>query len=350
MRKLDEKQINDKLPVEGAVPGSLPQNKKKKTAYTEEELRLIAENRIKITEELNQYIEIINTGLNFFGITAGLNAEIVNQLDFYDSENRHIYSKKFKDTAGIKGLDWYTHERLRTKFKDTFDNKIEYCYYTNCPVGAQHIFNLSSKVHNSSYRVDIIISEDQKPSMIDIVTVNKSNIIKRIQIDNDRLRVELEKKYYKSHENYARRSLCYCIPTSSIDSDDFLLSMSEGSIGAHHILYVEPSAIKIGYEKICSNLTLKQSYDISTVIAHHPRNKELILFIMDELDKELPGIKQYVSDNFPLYKMLTDFDLYEPNIIVDAIIGAVTIEECDLNNLKRKKEKSKIKKKNDSKH
>ena len=46
-----------------------------------------------------------------------------------------------------------------------------------------------------------------------------------------------------------------------------------------------------------TGLTQDQFYNLSTLIACHPRNRELIIYTLNELDKQLPGVKKYVSDN-----------------------------------------------------
>ena len=123
---ITRKKQNDKLLVKGLNPELLSQNKNnqiEKKSYTPEELKLIAENKSKITQELKQYIEIIKTGFKFLGINVNLNKEKINQLDFFDNENKLIFSKKFEDTDGILGIDGILNQRLRTEFMDCFGNE-----------------------------------------------------------------------------------------------------------------------------------------------------------------------------------------------------------------------------------
>lgn len=103
--------------------------------------------------------------------------------------------------------------------------------------------------------------------------------------------------------------------------------------------------ITIDGKKVMTGLTKDQFYNLSTLIACHPRNRELIIYTLNELDKQLPGIKKYVSDNFWLYNVLSDENSYKSNPIVEAIIQSTIHEKCNINN----SSKSKVKK-DDSKH
>lgn len=78
-----------------------------------------------------------------------------------------------------------------------------------------------------------------------------------------------------------------------------------------HFLSSDGFEITIDGKKIISGLNNDQFYILSALIACHPRNRELIIYTMDELDKQLPGVKQYVSDNFILYNYLSNENSYK---------------------------------------
>lgn len=338
---------NDKLLVKGSDPELLLQtknNKIEKKGYTQEELKLIAENKSKIMQELKQSIEIIKTGFNFLKINADLNKEHVNQLDFFDNENKLIFSKKFEDTDGIIGIDAILNQRFRTKFMDCIGNEITYL----CD-GDKHIFLLSSKENNCGYRVEITQTINQKPSriMIAIVDANSNYIIKKFEIDNCDLQVELN-NHFGPHGNYEdgeKRYLWYRNPKLSKDQSNLLYMVEDEWYEKGHNLSSNGSKITIDGKTIISGLTNEQFYVLSTLIACHPRNRELIIYTMNEIDKQLPGIKQYVSDNFMLYSVLSNENSYESNPIVESIIQSTIHEKCNINN----NSISKVKK-DDSKH
>lgn len=336
---------NDKLLIKGLNPELLPQNKNNQIVqgYTLEELKLIAENKAKITQELKQYIEIINTGFKFLGINVSLNKEEVNQLDFFDNKNKLIFSKKFEDTDGILGIDGILNQRLRTEFTDYFGNEITYL----CD-GDRHIFLLSSNANNYYYRVEITQPINQKPSGIVISTTdaNSNYIIKRFEIDNCDLQVELNNQFgpYGNYEDGEKRYLWYRNPKLSKGQNNLLYMIEDEWYEKGHHLSSDGSEITIDGKKRISGLTNEQFYVLSTLIACHPRNRELIIYTMDELDKQLPGVKEYVSNNFILYNVLSDENSYKSNPIVEFIIQSTIHEKCNINNnfiLKVKKDGSK---------
>ena len=344
---ITRKKQNDKLLVKGLNPELLSQNKNnqiEKKSYTPEELKLIAENKSKITQELKQYIEIIKTGFKFLGINVNLNKEKINQLDFFDNENKLIFSKKFEDTDGILGIDGILNQRLRTEFMDCFGNEITYF----CG-GDRHIFLLSSKANDCGYKVEITQPINQEPSRIMISTfdVNSNYIIKTFEIDNCDLQVELNNQFgpYGNYEDGEKRYLWYRNSKLSKGQNNLLYMIEDEWYEKGHQLISDGYEITIDGKKIVSGLTHKQFYVLSTLIACHPRNRELIIYTMDEIDKQLPGVKQYVSDNFILYNVLSNENSYEPIPIVESIIQSTIHEKCNINNNSIRKVK-----KDDSKH
>lgn len=325
---------NDKLFVKGVNPELLPQNKNNqitKQEYTPEELKLIAENKSKITQELNQYIAIIKTGFKFLEINVNLNKENVNQLDFFDNENKLIFSKKFEETDGILGIDGILKQRLRTEFINFLGNEITYL----CDNG-KHIFSLYSKEDNYSYRIEITQAINQNPSRIMISTsdANSNYIIKKFEISNSDLKVELNNQLgpYGNYEDGEKRYLWYKSPILTKERNNLLSMIEDEWYKKGHHLSSDGSEITIDGKKIVSGLTHEQFYVLSTLIACHPRNRELIIYTIDELNKQLPGVKQYISDNFMLYNVLSNGSLYEPNPTVELIIQSTIHEKCNINN------------------
>lgn len=292
--------------------------------FTKEELELISRNKQLITKELNQCINLIKTGFKFLGINVILSTENVNQLDFYDSENSHIFSKKFEDDAGLIKIDgkFIQVPRLQLEFIDRLGTEYTYVHCEN-----KHAFYVTSADGKVYYNIDIFHSINQKPSSVAIYTevANADYIIKKFDIDNFGCRVELNNQFgpYGNIDTGVEKVLRYNSRLLQRDFD-LLLDVSE-AYGNSELYSVCNSGydIKINWEQRISGLTSKQFYELINMIARHPKNREFILFTIDELDKQLPGIKQYVSENFTLFNSLTDSDLYKPNSIVDSIFNAI---------------------------
>ncbi len=145
---------NDKLPVIGVKPDITSQSKDDKTAkqdYTLKKINLIEKKRAKITYDLSPYIEIIKTGFKFFGINVSLNKEKVDQLDFFNNENKLIFSKKFEDTDSIiLKFDCMLNQKFRIEFSDSLGNEFTYLCDND-----RHIFILYSELNKYSYCVEI---------------------------------------------------------------------------------------------------------------------------------------------------------------------------------------------------
>ena len=320
---------NDELEVKGRNPELLPKTKNNELSrgYTEEEKQLIAENKIKITNELNNYNEIINIGLGFFGIHAELNNDIENTMDFYDNENNLLLSKNFEDTDGIVGWDAIFNQRLRTEFKDTFCNRITYLVDGN-----RHIFLLSGPEEQKyGYRVEITKTDNNTYSKIEIRTTDAfaDYVIKSIEISDSDLIVELNNQFgpYGNYEDGEKRYLWY--KNSKISGKNLLFMTEDEWYDKGHNLTGDSKDIQIDGKVVINGLDNEQFYILSTQIASHPRNKELILYTLDEINKQLPGIKEFVINNFPLYNFIVNHE-YQSNSITDAIVDATIHEKCNL--------------------
>ena len=339
---------NDKLPVIGVKPDITSQSKDDKTAkqdYTLKKINLREKKEAKITYDLSQYIEIIKTGFKFFGINVSLSKEKVNQLDFFNNENKLIFSKKFEDIDGIiSKFDRMLNQKFRTEFSDSLGNKFTYLCDNDT-----HIFILYSELNNYSYCVEITQPLNQKPSRIRISTTdaNSNYIIKEFEISDCDLIAELNNQFgvYGNYEDGEKRYLWYRNPKLSKRKDNLLCMIEDEWYQKGHYLNSDGYEITIDGKKVMTGLTQDQFYNLSTLIACHPRNRELIIYTLNELDKQLPGVKKYVSDNFGLYNILSDENSYKSNPIVEAIIQSTIHEKCNINN----SSKSKVKK-DDSKH
>lgn len=282
-----------------------------------------SEKEMQITKILNQRLWIIKTGFHFLGIKVILNEKNLNQLDFFNFENELIYSKKFEDTEIL--IDQSTLE-----FIDCFKNK--FTYYCNKDTNT---FSYSSKANNYYYRVDITQQPREKVSEIavEITDANSNYIIKRFKISDDTLEVELNNQSgpYGNYDDGIERSLHY--KSGQLSKNDLFLFMTEDEwYEKGHLLFVSSGKVMLDGKEQVSKLSVRECRKVSTLIASHPRNRELILYTINELDKRLSGIKKYISDNFSLYSKLTNEDTYESNILVDTLVESTIHEKCNINN------------------
>lgn len=325
---------NDRYQVAGQSPEDLPQPKYDLLPeYTPEEWKLVEKNRDRITKDLNENIEIIQTGFSFIGIKASLNQKHRNVLDFYSIDDEYLVSKKFADTDGIIGIEGLLNQRLTTEFWDCKGSKITYL----CD-GDRHIFLRSSEINRYVHRIELTKSSDKKIERIEVSTTdpNADYIIKKIKVDSSDLEVELNNQFgpYGNYEDGIKRSLWYRHPLLSNDNKVLYVIEAEWPEKGH-ILSSDGCQITIDDEQIMSGLSAEEFYLISSLIVSHPRNREIITFTTDELDKQIPGIKQYIYDNFPLYNLLTDESAYESMPIVEDVIEKTKHEKCNIKQIKR---------------
>lgn len=318
---------NDKLEVKGISPETLPEIKENQlsTGYTTEEKRMIAENKTRIIEELNNYNKIINIGLGFFGISAKINQENENQLDFYDKDGKLLFNRKFEDTTGIVGWEAIFNQRLSCEFNDQDGNKINYLVDRN-----RHIFLLSAYQEKKyGYRVEITTDDNtENYSKITIVVTdaNADCIIKKLEIDKKDLMVEVNNHFGSYGNGGPMRLLWY---RDTIASHDPLLFMTEedGDYVGHNLIGDE-RGIRVDENKFVDYLSRREFYNLATNIALHPRNRELILYTVETIDEVLPGVKEFITENFSLYRFLTE-EVYQPNPITDAIVEATIYDKCN---------------------
>lgn len=318
---------NDNLKVSGISPAVIPETKDNQLSkeYNEKEKHLIAENKIRITEELNEYYKIINTGLGFFGIHAIINTDSVNQLDFYDNKDNFLFSRKFADTDGIVGLEGILNQRLFCEFKDRFENKITYLVD-----GKRHIFLLSSPEDKKyGYRIEITRDNNKEHySRILICTTdaNSNYVIKKIEVSDESLKIELNNQFgpYGNYVDGEKRFIWYKpLPNP-------LLYMIEDEWHTKgHFLQGHCSKIELDGKILIGRLTCEQFYMLSTNIVLHPRNKELVLYTVDEIEKQMPGIKEFIYNNSVLYNYIINTE-YQSDFITDKIVQATIHEKCNL--------------------
>lgn len=318
---------NDKLEVKGVSPEFLPVIKENQLSigYTAAEKRMIVENKIRITEVLNKYNKIINIGLGFFGISAKINQENENQLDFYDKEGKLLFNRKFEDTTGIVGWEAIFNQRLSCEFNDQDGDKINYLVDRN-----RHIFMLSAYQEKKyGYRVEITTddnTENYSRLTIVVTDANADCIIKKLEIDEKDLMVEVNNHFGSYGNGGPMRLLWY---RDTIASHDPLLFMTEedGDYVGHNLIGDE-RGIRVDGNKFVDYLSRREFYNLATNIALHPRNRELILYTVEAIDEALHGVKNFITENFSLYRFLTE-ETYQPNPATDAIVEATIYDKCN---------------------
>ena len=82
---------------------------------------------------------------------------------------------------------------------------------------------------------------------------------------------------------------------------------------------------------------LKSFFDVDTIETKGlGLKKETIEYILDELDKQLPGIKSFTINNFSIYSDVMNGE-YESDPVLDEMINNTIQNECNIKKKERKK-------------
>lgn len=311
--------------INGLPKENIPEVKNEvKKAYTKEEQELIRQNGERITKELNDYLQTINRGLNFFGIKAKLDESTRNKLDFYDQDNNLLYERVFLDTDGIIGIEGMFNQRLKCEFNDSEGNEITYLYDN------RHIFILSSpKDKKYGYRIELTGKEENYKE-ISISTVNPLDeyTIKSLEITDEYLSMKLENAFgpYGNYVDGTTRKINYHSPLHSKPYFSLIETVWPHE-GAY--LYCDEGGFKFFREDPIVEYENRDQFNrLATNLVVHPRNREAINYTLDEFERVFPGIKEFTINNSGLLKYLLEVP-YIDDPIMDIIMNKAINHACD---------------------
>ena len=269
---------------------------------------------------LDSNINVLNTGLGFFEIHAVINEK---QLEFYDKNNNLLHTEELNKL-----------ENISIDFNDKFNNSISYSY----SVGGEnscdrHVF-IYNRDEDNNYKIEFY-SKDDKSKSIEIRLNNRKEefINKRFDIGKDFIDVEINSIHGHRGNNVdsIERRLWYTTPTHYPYP---LLFMTEATwLNGGNFLTGNDKGIEVSksnfYETIITPLTDKRFEELSTLIACHPRNKELIEFVINKIGNDLPILKDFIVNNFSIYSHIMD-KKYEKNTLVDLLVDSTINDKCDI--------------------
>lgn len=296
-----------------------------KTKYTDEEKEVIRQNRERITEELNMYLEIINRCFGFFGFSFKLDEEVRNKINIYDANNELVFEKKYEDTDGIIGAEGMSNLRLRLCFKLLDGSLFEYWLSNN-----KHHFSVTGdEEHNFSYGLEV----DTNYSIVKGISVWSINpddeyTIKKLEASSTYFRYELDNAFgpYGNYVDGTTRTLSY----NSANNNRLGFHMQEnvwpddGSIihGNEKGFYSFDRAVESPFNGVANH------HRLATNIVAHPRNREAINYLLKEFDKVLPNVSRYFVANVPFLRYLLNVPFVEDkatNLLVQNVLNP----KCD---------------------
>lgn len=306
-----------------------------KENFTEKEKQIVESNIKNAGISLRNKIDNINTGLNLMGVYAEINSNNKNQLDFYYMNGSYISSKIMGYTRDFvkEGYGYYPYAEIMDD-----GSKYSFDIFNIDFFNDRYLFRtLSRNKSGIGYSIDLYFN-----NMFNTLTkmnISSSHskddcIIKEFEISDKSIGANVENAFGPSgnYEDGEEREIWF-------DSESPILFMTEavwpkyaknhrqiisgpldeGVISSNHYSYSDISDSKM--KSLMLNIT------------RHPRNKELINYVLNEYEKMIPGIKKFASDNFEMFSKVLNED-YASNEITDTLINDTIMERCNFENIK----------------
>ena len=301
-----------------------------------------------ISEELSIFIDTIQFGLSFFGIKAFINEQYKNQIDFYDSNNKLLHSKRIETPKNKIELIMCL---LKAQFNAKFRTDLGEFSWKSEPINddeksSNYYFNLDCGDYVKSL---FIYKRNGKILGIDAkINGQKDFNIKELSISNikgESIDFKLDDVFGPkgNHEDGKVRCLNY---NKSIFNKDISAHIKEEyarekrmSLDSSHTSWDREEKDRI---TIWENNNIKD-FEVSSIkmidyinkILSHPRSKEIISYLEEEIEREFPGMISYIQSKFNVYNLITELT-YEKDQEFEEFINEIIIPECDFLNERNK--------------
>lgn len=311
--------------IKGLPKENIPEQKMElKKGYTDEEKVAIKQNGERISQELEEFITTINRGLGFYGIRVEKDANERNKINFYDKDNNLIFERTFLDADGILGFEGMLNQRLKCEFEDKVGNQITYLYDN------RHIFLLSGpKGTKYGTRIELTGEEGNYAKiMISCTNADDEYVIKSLEVSDNFFSIQLDNAFghYGNYEDGTTRSLIY---HSSLHREPYLHFAEKVWPQNGAYLYCDTAGFKFFGEEAIVPYSNRKAFDmLATNIVAHPRNREALNYLLDELERKMTGIRDFVLNNSNLYKYLLEVE-YVQDPITESIVDRVINHACD---------------------
>ena len=302
--------------------------------FTEKEKQIVERSIKNAGISLRNKIDNINTGLNLMGVYAEINSNNKNQLDFYTLDGSYISSKIMGYTRDYvsEGLGNYPYAEFihfdHVYSFDTFkvDGFIDrYLFRTHSTLGS-----------GKGYTIEMFFNKFDSLRQMELSSYHSEDdcIIKEFLIKDCSIRAQVENAFgpLGNYEDGEERDIWY-------DAEDPLLFMTEAVWPKHGEKYRQISSGSFENGSISSknhsfdNIPDDRMRELMLNITRHPRNKELINYVLNEYEKMIPGIRDFVGSHFPMYSSVIDHE-YVSNEITDTMINDTIMERCNFDNIK----------------
>ncbi len=302
-----------------------------------------------VSEELFKFIDIIQFGLSFFDIKAYINENNKNQIDFYDSNNNLLCSKKIE---APKTKTEYVTCLLKAQFSERFRTDIGELFMKSEPIdedSENYYFDLICGDYSKSL---FIARRNGEISSIDVAIYGQKDFnIKKISVskmDREWVCFELDDVFGPNgnHEVGKARKLNYHESKSNMDI--YASIIEKYAHKKSKFVYLDSSHTSMN-EKGKNKITIwennnREEFEIPSVtmldyiskFLSHPRSKETISYVEGEMEREFTGMISFIKNNFDVYNKITGLT-YEEDPKFEELINGIILPECDFTTEKQKK-------------
>ena len=292
-----------------------------------------------IAKELRKHFNAIKQGFSFFSINVEQTGD--NELSFYGTDNNLLKTQHYKLDSDLKNVDNY---RAVTHIHNALGG--EYIYDKQCLDNKgqiKHTFEFYPDKDDcdTRYILRLYVSKARnRVQEIELHSYNENDEYgyKEFAVSDNHFKVCIEKAREDEETDQilrTERSLWYATPEyflwplfrmheqydecSGADYGENNRGISLAGNGAFYFEGETSSTTK--------KFTSEDAHNIAFAIASHPRNKEVIFYTINEFNKVLPGIKNFVNDNFGLYGELAC--RVSVTRLSEALVEKVTCKKCD---------------------
>ncbi len=301
---------------------------------TEEKRKIMEDNVNQAKVSISQKIDKINYGLYFLGVYAKINSNNKNQLDFYKLNGRYIGSKLMGHTkeCAMQDLGKYPY----ATFIEEYSRQIYSFDVRNAGRCEGYSFSTNS-LYESGKGFRLEMNYDLSTNCLDNIEIKSYHpeddfISKEFEIGKDEIRAEVDNIHGGAgdFDNGIAREIWYRGSNASLGN---LIAMSERSSGYgrdYNAIHSGVCERKIDSENYSTGIIPKFELDrISLNIARHPRNKELISYVLGEYEKMIPGITGFIINNFSIYTQIMNRD-YVRDELTDNMIKETINKKCNI--------------------
>ena len=280
-----------------------------------EKLKLEKKRLIEILDDAPTLLPYINTLLKLVGYSAQLNSNNIGYMNIYDIK------------TGKKHARAKITNPIEFKFIDNNGEEIS-IESTNLTVANTHMITKGCEIclFHDSKDFEVYKIEKGNDFYLESLFLNDNYISASVNniAYNDYIKDGEERRIcYRKDKNYLGSLM---IERNIVSTDYKCLGINDNEIVSINYSAGKGNTIyaKFDNEDELDNAVLQ--------ISVHPRNKELIEYVINDFDRELTGLKDYIQNKYEVYNKIMQTE-YTNNSVINLLVERTIDESCNLSNM-----------------